>query len=258
MNRIARCSFLCVIAAFVTSLTLQAQTPVSVASNYALTTTTTETWPAAYTFTQQFVAKNPGLIGEVGVNMGKNLTAYGAVVTIDVGSTRLFIKSFTGLVQRTSDAATVFPVLPSQAVKAGDVVTLNITPDTNVSMTPVLVANPDWPAGTINSHAAALKFFVNAMPPATLTITPSTVGSVFCATTGCSISCGYASTGVCSQTFPAGTSITLKALPKGTYLFMGWTGPAGTCSDMASTCAFKVMSNVTVQGNFTNGGPSTF
>jgi hypothetical protein len=82
----------------------------------------------------------------------------------------------------------------------------------------------------------------------TLTITPSTNGTVTC-TRGCNLKCGYGGT-ICSGLIPIGTAVTLSTSPKAG---MNWQGWSGACSGITRGCALTMDSAKAVTGHFGAG-----
>ncbi|MBF0547994.1 MAG: hypothetical protein HQM08_26390 [Candidatus Riflebacteria bacterium] len=99
--------------------------------------------------------------------MGNNQNPYGMKMTLSVGAEKLFENNFSGLKQRSSDWATVYPISGiSRVLKAGEVVTLTMVPTQGVGMEPILQDNPDWPRSELKGYGkVALRFFVNGVPP---------------------------------------------------------------------------------------------
>jgi hypothetical protein len=248
MRKVASSILLGTVFLFATAGALQAQTAVKIASSFDSPITTSIAWPASFTFVQKIVAKQKGSISEIGVTMGSNLTPYPATLTIDIGTTRVFAQSFTGLTQRTTDAATVFPIKGvSQLIQVGDVLTVGITPATDIQMVPVSLDNPDFPRSPLHGSAdpVALKFFVNGMAPVTVSAGPPTGGKI----SGGGLNCGGTAT-VCSAEAAYGSTVTFTATnTSGEYMFKQWN--SGPCSGSAnSNCTVVVAANVSLAAWF--------
>jgi hypothetical protein len=227
--------------------TLQAQTVVKIASSFEAPNTAPIAWPASFTFVQRIAAKQKGSISEVGVVMGNGLTPYAAALTIDIGTTRVFAQNFTGLTQRASDNATVFPIKGvSQIVKVGDVVTVSIAPAADVQMAPITFDHPDFPRGAFaGSDPVALKFFVNGVAPVTVTAGPPSGGRI----TGGGLNCGGGSS-VCSAEAAYGSTVTFSASnTSGEYMFKQWN--YGPCSGSSSSnCTVVAAGNISLAAWF--------
>ena len=115
---------------------------------------------AGATFTQRFQAAISSLPVELAVRMGSNQNRYGARVEIRVNDQLHYSRDYIDLTQRTSDWATVFPILDFPAtVRAGDWVSVSITPDRDTGIAMLNVDNPQCPRGTLASGASFVACF---------------------------------------------------------------------------------------------------
>ena len=150
----------------VTSLAgvVQAQAVV-IASNYAdAGPVIPRAWDKDLWWAQDTVANHDGYISEIGVYMGLNAVPYAATVVINVNGQKVFAKGYTGLKQRSSDWATVFPVTGTNVhVKHGDTITLSIAPHTlYVTYVPSTKVSPAWSSPTYGPFAnMVMRCFIN-------------------------------------------------------------------------------------------------
>ncbi|MBI2574218.1 MAG: hypothetical protein HYV78_02405 [Candidatus Wildermuthbacteria bacterium] len=94
---------------------------------------------------------------------------------------------------------------------------------------------------TMDAKKFVYAFFGASSP--TLTVLKNGSGTVESSPSG--ISCGS----VCSSSFPAGTSVSLTAIPAAGHQFAGWGGYGG-CAGKNPTCAFSLRMRKQVVANF--------
>jgi hypothetical protein len=80
--------------------------------------------------------------------------------------------------------------------------------------------------------------------PFPVTVTTNWCGTVTSQPAG--INCGSS----CQINFPQGTAVTLTASPRAQCVFVGWTGPAGTCNGANPICNFTVSNPASVSARF--------
>jgi hypothetical protein len=116
------------------------------------------------TYVVNFVSQIDTFPTELGVRMGSNQNPYDAAIKIAVNGKPVFAHSFTGLKQRQSDWATVFPIRGIAApVKKGDRISIAITPaqDTGIAALTQL-KDPNAPPSPIAGYGPmTARFYFN-------------------------------------------------------------------------------------------------
>jgi hypothetical protein len=93
---------------------------------------------AGGTFTQTFRAVGSGAPRELGVVMGNNQNPFNCKVTVAIRGAQVFEQVFTGLVQRQSDWAVVFPLNGvTTSANPGDEVSFSVTPANQVGFSAI-------------------------------------------------------------------------------------------------------------------------
>jgi len=98
---------------------------------------------------------------------------------------------------------------------------------------------------TFNASKTVTASFSGGTSSFALTVSAAGTGRV----SGGGISCGNGAT-TCTQTYAAGSPVTLTAAPAGGSVFGGW---GGACSGTAPTCTVSMTSAKTVSATFTKG-----
>lgn len=118
---------------------------------------------AGITFAQRFKAKEGGIPTELGVRMGNNQTPYSVHLRLAVDGVGMLARTYTGLVQRRSDWATVFDISGITArIPAGAWVTVSLTPDTEIGIEPIFSHDPEVPQGELARYGSmAARFYMS-------------------------------------------------------------------------------------------------
>jgi len=95
---------------------------------------------------------------------------------------------------------------------------------------------------TMDGHRAVTASFVPATQKFLLTVVNTGSGTVTSSPKG--INCRND----CSNTYNAGTTVTLTAKPAKKHVFLGWSG--GVCSGTATTCSVRMNSDLIVTATF--------
>jgi hypothetical protein len=131
----------------------------------------------------------------------------------------------------------------------GTSVTLTATPDSGATFTgwggDCAAATGNTCTLTMSSAKAVTATFTSSSGP-TLTVSVTGNGKI----TGNGINCGNGNTD-CSETYTAGTAVTLTEAPGTGATFSAW---GGACSGTATTCNLTMNSAQTVTGTFSGGG----
>lgn len=153
---------------FVAVSTLGASTAMAQASDMyntmAAPTTRELGFAAGSTFMQKFPAKVAGYPTELAVIMGSLRAPYEADVVIKVNDAEVLRHRFTGLSQRDSDYATVFPLKGiARRVNVGDSVSFSITPDRHIAIAVPSLSDSNLPPSPLyNNGNINARFYLRA------------------------------------------------------------------------------------------------
>jgi thermitase len=109
-------------------------------------------------------------------------------------------------------------------------------------------SNIDWPMYGANSHHTGVLERKLVSPPNQYTLTVQKAGAGSGTVSGPGINCGSD----CTETYNAGTQVTLTATPASGSTFVGWSG---ACSGTGS-CTLTMNSNKSVTATFNRTAPS--
>ncbi len=138
----------------------------------------------------------------------------------------------------------------SETYASGTAVTLTATPASGATFSGwggACSGNASTCSFAMDSNKGVTAVFAGGASTATLTVGVSGNGKV----TGPGIDCGNGGTD-CSETYAAGTSVTLTESPAAGATFAGW---GGACSGTASTCTVALASSAAVSASFAATAP---